>query len=74
MRDKYTSSAILTKPWNDVGFKMTLFYTVIIILGFGLLWMTVVACAPKLAPLIAGGGAILTLIALAVLAALSDRY
>ena len=36
-------------------------------LGFGLLWMTLVWCAPKHAPMIAHVGAIILLIALGVL-------
>ena len=61
-------------PIDYTPFKWTLFYTAILSLAIGFLWLGIVHCYPRYAPFIAQVGAILFLIALGVLfIVLSDR-
>jgi tryptophan-rich sensory protein len=67
------SNQLITKPWDDSGFKKTLFYTFIITLGFGLMWMTFVSCLPKFAPIVAALGAIIALVLITIFAIAGNR-
>ncbi len=50
------------------GLTTTIFWTTIIVISLGLIWITIVHCAPLKAPIIAATLAILALIAIGVLA------
>lgn len=74
-RNEYLSNHTVSNPLQHDAFKTTLWWSSLVALGFGLLWMTLVWCAPKMAPMIAHAGAILLLIALGVLTlVLWDQY
>lgn len=54
-------------PLDYDNFKKTLGWSALVAVGFGLLWMTLTWCAPKLAPIIAHVGAIILLLAIGIL-------
>jgi len=73
IKDKFLSNRLITKPWDDSGFKKTLFYTLIITIGLGLMWMAFVSCYPKLAPKVAAIGGVIALTLIIIFALISGN-
>ena len=75
LRSQYLENSHVSNGHYYESFKTALFWSAIVALGFGLLWMTLVWCAPRHAPLIAHVGSAILLIAIGVLIlVLWDKY
>lgn len=63
---------VLTRR-NREGFTQTLLYTIVITFGIGIVWMVLVFSIPLYAPILAGIGAVISLLSILVFTTLSTE-
>lgn len=68
LASKYKNSPHLRDISDYEGFKKALLWTAMAALGIGILWLTLVQCAPKHAPLVAVVSAAIVLVVMGLLA------